>query len=92
MFHLIMPDEASRDGLIAHLRDRGIMAVFHYLPLHLSTMGRRFGGGPGDCPVTEEISGRLVRLPFFTNMTAETQQEVVEAVAQFAPSCTGRRG
>jgi dTDP-4-amino-4,6-dideoxygalactose transaminase len=86
MFHLLMPTEAARDGLIAHLKARGIWAVFHYLPLHISEMGRKFGGRPGDCPVTEAISGRLVRLPFFTNMTDATRDEVVEAVTQFAPA------
>jgi dTDP-4-amino-4,6-dideoxygalactose transaminase len=89
MFHLLMPNQASRDALIAHLKARGILAVFHYLPLHTSDMGRRFGGRPGDCPHTEDISGRLVRLPFFTNMTAETQHEVIETTRQFAPVCAG---
>ncbi len=87
MFHMLMPNEASRDELIAHLKSRGIMAVFHYLPLHLSEMGRRFGGRPGDCPIAEDISGRLLRLPFYTNMTADAQREVIEAVMQFAPTC-----
>lgn len=85
MFHLLMPTETARDELIAHLKARGIWAVFHYLPLHISDMGQRFGGRPGDCPTTEAISGRLVRLPFFTNMTAAEQDEVVEVVTQFVP-------
>jgi dTDP-4-amino-4,6-dideoxygalactose transaminase len=89
MFHLLMPNQASRDALIAHLKARGILAVFHYLPLHTSDMGRRFGGRPGDCPHTEDISDRLVRLPFFTNMTAETQHEVIETTRQFAAVCAG---
>jgi dTDP-4-amino-4,6-dideoxygalactose transaminase len=88
MFHVLMPDRFSRDALIEHLKSRGILAVFHYLPLHVSEMGQRFGGRTGDCPITEEICDRLVRLPFYTNMTADVQQEVVEAVAQFAPTCT----
>src|SRR2546421_5133925 len=59
MYYLLMPSAASRDAMIAHLRSRGILAVFHYLPLHLSVMGRKFGGIAGDCPVTESISDRL---------------------------------
>src|SRR5438034_1143736 len=58
MFYLIMPSYESRQALISHLAGLGILAVFHYLPLHLSPMGLRFGGGPGDCPVTEEIAER----------------------------------
>ena len=51
------------------MHEKGIMCVFHYLPLHLSQMGIRFGGKPTQCPVTESISDRIVRLPFFTEMT-----------------------
>ena len=47
-----------------------ILAVFHYLPLHLSPMGLRFGGRQGDCPVTEDLSGCLLRFPFFTGMSS----------------------
>ena len=83
MFQLILPTPGSRQALIAHLLDRGILAVFHYLPLHLSPVGKRFGGEIGDCPVTEMISERLLRLPFFTGMTAEEQSEVIEAVTAF---------
>jgi dTDP-4-amino-4,6-dideoxygalactose transaminase len=56
--------------------------VFHYLPLHLSDMGRRVGGRPGQCPVTEDVSDRLVRLPFFTAMSAAEQEEVIAAVTE----------
>lgn len=60
LFHVLMPDADSRDSMLDHLRSRGILAVFHYLPLHLSRMGRGFGGRPGQCPVTESVSGRLL--------------------------------
>ena len=53
LFYLLMPSEACRDRFIAHMREHGIHAVFHYLPLHLSKMGRYFGGREGDCPVTK---------------------------------------
>jgi len=84
MFYMLMPDLARRQALIAHLRSRGIGAVFHYLPLHLSDMGVRFGGKPGDCPVTENISDRLVRLPFFNELTAGEQDRVIVAVKEFS--------
>ena len=83
MFYLIMPSYESRQALISHLAGLGILAVFHYLPLHLSPMGLRFGGGPGDCPVTEEIAERLLRLPFYTGMTESEQVQVIEAVSAF---------
>jgi dTDP-4-amino-4,6-dideoxygalactose transaminase len=83
MFYLILPSKESRPGLIAHLKERGILAVFHYLPLHLSAMGRGFGGAPGSCPVTEDLSDRLLRLPFFNDLTEEEQTRVVAAIRDF---------
>jgi dTDP-4-amino-4,6-dideoxygalactose transaminase len=83
MFYLLLPSLERRQALIAHLRGHGILAVFHYQPLHLSPMGRKLGGKPGDCPVTEDISDRLLRLPFYNDMTDEEQAEVIERVRQF---------
>lgn len=84
MFYLLLPTLARRQALIEHLAERGILAVFHYVPLHLSDMGRRFGGRPGDCPVTEDISERLLRLPFYNDLTANDQRDVIEAITAFA--------
>jgi dTDP-4-amino-4,6-dideoxygalactose transaminase len=83
MFHVIMPSLESRQALIAHLSSQGILAVFHYQPLHLSPMGLRFGGHQGDCPVTEDLSDRLLRFPFFTGMSSSEQAQVIEAVSAF---------
>ena len=83
MFHVIMPSLASRQALISHLAGFGILAVFHYLPLHLSPMGVRFGGRQGDCPVTEDLSDRLLRFPFFTGMSSSEQSQVIDAVRAF---------
>jgi len=82
LFYLLMPDLKARTRLISHLKDRGILSVFHYLPLHLSPIGERFGGKPGDCPVTEDISDRLVRLPFYNDLTREDQDKVIEATQE----------
>lgn len=82
MFYVIMPSLEERQSLIAHLKSRGILAVFHYLPLHLSEMGRRFGGKPGDCPVTERTSDRLLRLPFFNSLTETDQARVADAILE----------
>lgn len=84
MFHLLMPSLETRSAILDHLRRRGILAVFHYQPLHLSAMGRHFGGREGDCPVTEDVSDRIVRLPFYNGLTEDELTEVIEAVREFA--------
>jgi dTDP-4-amino-4,6-dideoxygalactose transaminase len=80
MYYLVMPSLEQRTAFIAELKADGIAAVFHYLPLHLSEYASRWGGKPGDCPVTVDISDRLVRLPFFTGMTEEQQGRVISSV------------
>jgi dTDP-4-amino-4,6-dideoxygalactose transaminase len=84
MFYLVMASLDQRTRLIAHLKERGILAVFHYLPLHISEMGQQFGGKPGDCPVAEDLSDRVLRLPFYNDLSEEDQAAVVEAVCAFA--------
>ncbi|MBL8146683.1 MAG: dTDP-4-amino-4,6-dideoxygalactose transaminase [Anaerolineae bacterium] len=83
MYYLLLPSLAARSALIAHLKANGILAVFHYLPLHLSEMGVKYGGQPGDCPVTEDVSDRLLRLPFYNSMTEDEQTRVIEALYAF---------
>lgn len=83
MFYVLCRDTAQREKLIDHLAERGILAVFHYLPLHMSDMGRKLGGQPGQCPVTENISARLLRLPFFNSLTDDEQGEVIGALQAF---------
>ena len=85
MYYLLLPNLAIRQALIARLKSFGILSVFHYLPLHLSPFGQRFGGKPGDCPVTEDVSDRLLRLPFYFALTTRDQERVVEAVTSFKP-------
>jgi dTDP-4-amino-4,6-dideoxygalactose transaminase len=83
MYYILAPALERRQALIAHLRERGISAVFHYLPLHLSAMGRRFGGKRGDCPVTEDVSERILRLPFYYGLKEEDQDSVMRALREF---------
>jgi dTDP-4-amino-4,6-dideoxygalactose transaminase len=80
MYYLILPGQSSRQALIDHLKRAGIMSVFHYLPLHTSEMGRKFGGRPGDCPVTEQTSDRLLRLPFYNTLTNSELEQIVSAI------------
>lgn len=83
MFYLVMPSLESRTALIEHLKQRGILSVFHYLPLHTSRMGLRYGGIPGQCPVTERVSDCILRLPFYNDLSEAEQNDVVEGVLSF---------
>lgn len=83
MFYLLLPSLQVRTRLIDHLKARGILSVFHYLPLHLSDMGRAFGGQAGDCPVTEVVSDRLLRLPFYNDLSEPELAAVVDGLHAF---------
>jgi len=83
LFYLLLPSPEDRDRLTRHLKARGIQGVFHYVPLHLSEMGRRFGGTEGDCPITEAVSARLLRLPFYNDLAESEQAYVVAAISDF---------
>jgi dTDP-4-amino-4,6-dideoxygalactose transaminase len=83
LFYPVLPSLEARQALTAHLARRGILAVFHYQPFHLSEMGRRFGGRAGECPVSERISERLLRLPLYVGLTDSEQAEVIEAIGTF---------
>lgn len=83
MFYLLLPSLAERQALIGYLNAKEINGVFHYLPLHTSGMGRRFGGKEGDCPVSEDVSDRLLRLPFYNDLSEADQERVVTALMDF---------
>jgi dTDP-4-amino-4,6-dideoxygalactose transaminase len=84
MYYLILPSLAARQRLIAHLLAAGILSVFHYTPLHTSAMGLHFGGQPGQCPVSEWTSDRLLRLPFYNHLEADDQASVIETILGFS--------
>ena len=83
LFYILLPDGRTRDALLALLKSQGIHAVLHYVPLHTSPMGAKFGYREGILPVTEQLSGRLVRLPFYYEITQEEQTHVVDALQAF---------
>ena len=83
MFYLLLPNLDLRQKFIQYLRTRGIQSVFHYLPLHLSDMGQKFGGKIGDCPITEDVSDRLARLPFHNDLSKSEQELAIEAILEF---------
>ena len=70
LFYAILPSQTARDSALADLRNEGIQAVFHYVPLHSSPKGRELVGAVS-LPVTEDLSARLLRMPLFYTMTDE---------------------
>lgn len=83
MYYLLLPTEQERNRFIIFLESCGINAVFHYVPLNLSPMGESLGANPGDCPVAEDVSSRLVRLPFFTGLDEATQEIIIRRVREY---------
>jgi dTDP-4-amino-4,6-dideoxygalactose transaminase len=79
MFYVLLPDGGSRDRVLEGMRDRGVLATFHFVPLHDSPGGRRYAARDLPCPVSERISARLLRLPFYTDITDAEAGEVVQA-------------
>ena len=83
LYYILLPDQEIRDRLIVYLREKGIRALFHYVPLHCSPMGRKLGYREGDFPVTEQLSGRLLRLPLYAGLKEEEQETVVYSIESF---------
>jgi len=83
MFYMVLPSLEFRQSLISHLKAQGILSVFHYVPLHSSEMGRKWSARETRCPVTEDVSLRLLRLPFYNDLTEPEQERVVAAVTAF---------
>jgi len=80
MFYMLLPAVAQRESLISHLKAQGILSVFHYSPLHLSEAGKKFAARPSICPVAEDISERLLRLPFYNDLSELEQDHVTSSV------------
>ena len=82
LYHLLLPDHATRDRVIHELRDQGIGTAFHYIPLHDAPGGRMFSSEEYRCPVATDVAGRLIRLPFYPSLTDAEAVRVVEALAR----------
>jgi dTDP-4-amino-4,6-dideoxygalactose transaminase len=80
MFYMLLPAVEQRESLISHLKAQGILSVFHYSPLHLSEAGKKFAARPSSCPVAEDISERLLRLPFYNDLSEREQDHVTSSV------------
>jgi dTDP-4-amino-4,6-dideoxygalactose transaminase len=83
MFYVLLPDRDRRNAVIESLRDVGIQATFHYVPLHSSDAGQKFSARRTECPVTDDISGRLLRLPFYNGLSLD---DVDHVAGQFLAS------
>ncbi len=83
LFFIVLNDEKTRDGLMNYLKSKGIGAIFHYYPLHLSKVALSLGYKEGQLPVTEEVAKRLLRLPLFYELEREEQDHVVESIKAF---------
>jgi dTDP-4-amino-4,6-dideoxygalactose transaminase len=79
VYYLVLPSEEIRSAFIARLREQGIATVFHFVPLHSSPAGQRFGRVEGPLDHTAEMAGRLVRLPLFAELGAAEVERVIEA-------------
>jgi dTDP-4-amino-4,6-dideoxygalactose transaminase len=83
IFYVLLPNQGTRDELMTFLKRRDIQAVFHYIPLHSSPMGQRLGCASGSLPVTESVSTRLLRLPFYCDISEQDQTRIVEQITAF---------
>jgi dTDP-4-amino-4,6-dideoxygalactose transaminase len=86
IFYVLTDSSNTRDELLSHLRANGIGAAFHYVPLHTTPMGRKFGYAAGDLPVTEDLHARLIRLPLYGDLTIHDQNRVVDTIRSFFPA------
>ena len=82
MFYIVLPTEKTRNNLMTKLKEKGISATFHYIPLHTSPMGQRLGCKKGELPVTEEYAGRLLRLPLYADMKQEEMEFVCKSIKE----------
>lgn len=82
MFYIILPNEKDRDSLMNALKEKGIMAILHYIPLHLSKKGRSYDYKENDLPITENLSGRLLRLPFYNSISTKELNYIIKSIKQ----------
>ena len=78
LFYVLLPTKDRRNDVLEAMGKRGVRATFHYQPLHSSDAGRAFAARPTECPVTDDVSGRLLRLPFYNNLSERDLDRTVE--------------
>lgn len=88
MYYVLLPTHVDRQKLTAALKHHGVHAVFHYIPLHSSPAGRRYGRSYGNLTHTDKLSAQLLRLPLYVDMTADKLEYVVDILIQFLSNKT----
>ena len=83
MFYIVVNSEGIRAVLLEQLKHEKIQAVFHYVPLHTSPMGMKYGCKAGDLPVTEDMADRVIRLPCFFELTEGEQDRIIDSLLRF---------
>ena len=83
LFYILLKNGKAKYELMDYLQKKGIMAIFHFVPLHSSPIGKKLGYKVGQFPKTEEISDRLLRLPFYFGLERKEQKQVVNAIKEF---------
>lgn len=83
VFYVLMPNQQKRDALLSHLRDNGVIGTFHYVPLHSSPAGLKYGRVHGSMHKTDSFSGRLARLPLWPGMSDEQVKRVLDTMKSF---------
>ena len=78
IFYIILPSEEKRNAVMKYVRNHGVSAAFHYIPLHSAPHGAKLGNKASDLPVTNEMSGRMLRLPLYSSITREEQEYVIQ--------------
>jgi dTDP-4-amino-4,6-dideoxygalactose transaminase len=82
LYYVLLPDHDTRTRVMGELREQGIQTTFHYVPLHDSAAGQKFAARPTECPVSVDVSGRLIRLPFHNGLSVEDTDRVVDALVR----------
>jgi dTDP-4-amino-4,6-dideoxygalactose transaminase len=83
LYYILLAPEFDRQALLDELKRNRVGAVFHYIPLHSSPAGVRFGRAYGDLPLTTSLSQRLIRLPMWAGLSEAQQQRVVDVLRRF---------
>ena len=81
LYYILLKDAITRDKLLKYLKDNGVQATFHYVPLHNSLAGKKYGRVASNMNFTSELSERLLRLPLWVGM--ERQDYVVSQIEKF---------
>jgi dTDP-4-amino-4,6-dideoxygalactose transaminase len=90
VFYLLMPTAQLRDAALDHMRSQGVVATFHYVPLHSSPAGERFGRVSGSLERTDSFASRLMRLPLWPGMSSAQVEQVIATMKAFSVSSAAR--